>query len=637
MIQLQGAGKRYGHKLLFENCDWLITPRERTGLVGANGTGKSTILKILCGMETLDYGSVSFAKGISQGYLPQDGLTLSGRTVFAECMTVFADLRDMEQELETLHHKLGELDPASEEYSLVADRLHHIDSEFRNRDGYAIEAQVGTVLNGLGFNKEDWSRRTEEFSGGWQMRLALAKLLLEKPNLLLLDEPTNHLDLEARNWLESYLAAYPYAYVLISHDRYFLDTTVNRTVEIWNKKVQFYSGNYDSYLRQKEERRSQLVAAYKNQRDRIEQLEAFINRFRATATKAKQVQSRIKELDKIERIEIPPDEQTIHFSFPQPKPSGRIVAEFKDVAKDYGSKHVFGGASFIIERGDRIALVGVNGAGKSTLIKLLAGTEPLTSGSYTLGYNALPDYFAQDQYKELNPERRMLDDLSDAAPRSTQTELRTLLGCFLFSDDDVFKRIGVLSGGERNRYALARMLLEPTNFLLLDEPTNHLDMRAKDVLLESLSKYTGTVVFVSHDRYFIDHLATRIFEIEDGHVHVFPGNYEDYLWRKSGGPESVLAASRKTPEPESPPEVSTEPKKRVNPMRLKKIQNRLREVEQQVAGLESEIQQLDAALADFKSVEETMRLGEHSMARRKELESRVTEWEALSAELEAAS
>jgi len=633
MIQLSGAGKRFGPKLLFENCDWMITPKERTGLVGANGTGKSTLLKLLCGIESLDYGSVSFTKGITQGYLPQDGLTLSGRTVFAECMAVFADLQEMEQEFETLNHKLAELDPESAEYTAAADRLHQIDSEFRNRDGYAIEAQVGTVLDGLGFRKEDWRRRTEEFSGGWQMRVALAKLLLQKPNLLLLDEPTNHLDLEARNWLETYLADYPHAYVLISHDRYFLDVTVNRTVEIWNKKVHFYSGNYESYLRQKEERRAQLEAAYRNQRERIEQLEAFINRFRYQATKAKQVQSRIKELEKIERIEIPPDEQTIHFSFPQPKPSGRIVAEFKDVAKNYGAKHVFGGASFIIERVDRIALVGINGAGKSTLIKLLAGIEPLTAGSYTLGHNAIPDYFAQDQYKELNPDRRLLDDLSDAAPRATQTELRTLLGCFLFSDDDVFKRIGVLSGGERNRYALARMLLAPSNFLLLDEPTNHLDMRAKDVLLESLRRYTGTVVFVSHDRYFIDNLATRIIEIEDGHVHVYPGNYEDYLWRKQGGPAAAEARIA-TEEPGPLPVASGQPKKRVNPMKLKQMQDRLREVEQQVAALESEIRQHEAALADFKSSEETVRLTGIVAARRTELEARVAEWEELSATLE---
>ncbi|MBV8846704.1 MAG: ABC-F family ATP-binding cassette domain-containing protein [Bryobacterales bacterium] len=637
MIQLQGAGKRFGHKLLFEDCDWLITPKERTGLVGANGTGKSTLLKILCGMESLDYGNITFPKGVRLGYLPQDGLTLSGRTVFAECMTVFAGLREMEQELEALHHKLPELDPASAEYAAVADRLHEIDSEFRNRDGYAIEAQVGTVLDGLGFRKEDWTRRTEEFSGGWQMRIALAKLLLEKPNLLLLDEPTNHLDLEARNWLETYLTNYPFGYVLISHDRYFLDITINRIVELWNKKANFYSGNYERYVTQKTERKTQLEAAYKNQRDRIEQLEAFINRFRYQATKAKQVQSRIKELEKIERIEIPPEEAAIHFSFPQPKPSGRIVAEFKEVSKSYGPKHVFSAANFVIERGDRIALVGINGAGKSTMIKLLAGTEPLTSGTYTLGHNVLPDYFAQDQYKELDPNGQLLYDLGGAAPRATLTELRTLLGCFLFSDEDVFKKIGVLSGGERNRYALARMLVAPSNFLLLDEPTNHLDMRAKDVLLEALRRYTGTVVFVSHDRYFIDNLATRVIEIEDGHVHIYPGNYEDYLWRKSGGPEALAKTQveERAPEPAPQPEVNQSAAKRVNPMKLKKLQDQIKEVEQEVAELESEIARHEAALADFKSVDETLRLTSLVDQRRKDLNQTVAKWEQLSAELEA--
>src|SRR5213594_628278 len=539
MIQLNSAGKRYGHKLLFEGADLLITPRDRVGLVGANGTGKSTLLKILGKIETLDYGSISIAKGISAGYLPQDGLTLSGRTVFAECMSVFSKLRAMEEEMEQLTASMSELDHASAEYAQVADRYQRVEHEFQARDGYAIEAQVGSVLTGLGFRKDDWDRQTDEFSGGWQMRIALAKQLLQKPNLLLLDEPTNHLDLEARNWLEEYLTEYPYAFVLISHDRYFLDVTVGKIVEIWNKRIHFYAGNYDKYEEQKTQRREQLEAAYRNQRERIEQLEVFINRFRYQATKAKQVQSRIKELEKMDRIELPEEEKTIHFSFPQPKASGRIVAEFAGVAKSYGEKEVFRDVSFMIERGDRIALVGVNGAGKSTLIKLLAGKEPLSAGEYRLGHNVQADYFAQDQYKELVQDARIFDDLAELSPRSTQTELRSLLGCFLFSADEVFKRIGVLSGGERNRYALLRMLLHPANFLLLDEPTNHLDMRAKDVLLEALSKYTGTIVFVSHDRYFIDKLATRVFEIGGGHVDVYPGNYEDFLWRKQGGAEKL--------------------------------------------------------------------------------------------------
>src|SRR5579871_6467306 len=402
MIQLTGAGKRYGPKILFQDADWLVTPNERTGIVGANGTGKSSLLKVLAGMEGLDSGTLTTQKGLSIGYLPQEGLSLSGRSVFAECMTVFANIRALEQEQEQLTHRMAELDPAGAEYAQVAERFHRAESEFRARDGYTIESQVGAVLSGLGFSQRDWKRRTEEFSGGWQMRIALAKLLLEKPNLLLLDEPTNHLDLEARNWLEDYLNGYPNAFVLVSHDRYFLDATVRKIVELWNKQLHFYTGGYSKYEVQKTERRAQLQAAYANQRDRIEQLEAFISRFRYQATKAKQVQSRIKELERIDRIDIPPEEKTIHFSFPQPKPSGRVVAEFKNVAKSYGDHQVFSGVDFIIERGDRVALVGINGAGKSTLIKILAGAEPVTAGEYALGHNAQPDYFAQDQYKELD-------------------------------------------------------------------------------------------------------------------------------------------------------------------------------------------------------------------------------------------
>jgi ATP-binding cassette, subfamily F, member 3 len=640
MIQLSSAGKRYGHKLLFEGVDWLITPKDRIGLVGANGTGKSTLLKILGKLETLDYGSISIAKGISAGYLPQDGLTLSGRTVFAECMSVFSRLRAMEEEMEQLTTSMSELDHASAEYAQVADRYQRLEHEFQARDGYAIEAQVGSVLTGLGFRKEDWHRQTDEFSGGWQMRIALAKLLLQKPNLLLLDEPTNHLDLEARNWLEEYLTEYPYAFVLISHDRYFLDVTVNKIVEIWNKRIHFYAGNYDKYEEQKTQRREQLEAAYRNQRERIEQLEVFINRFRYQATKAKQVQSRIKELEKMDRIELPEEEKTIHFSFPQPKASGRIVAEFAGVAKSYGEKEVFRDVSFMIERGDRIALVGVNGAGKSTLIKLLAGIEPLTAGEYRLGHGVQADYFAQDQYKELDQDARIFDDLAELSPRSTQTELRSLLGCFLFSADEVFKRIGVLSGGERNRYALLRMLLHPANFLLLDEPTNHLDMRAKDVLLEALSKYTGTVVFVSHDRYFIDKLATRVFEIGDGRVEVYPGNYEDYRWRKEGGAarlqEAVAAAPAVVQPVNGNGAATAEPKsKRLNPIKRRQMEDRVRELEQEIARVEAAVANCESALQTFVSAEETQRLTHQLEEHKRSLQASAKEWEELGQALEA--
>ena len=380
MIQLSAAGKRFGPKVLFQGLDWLVTPQDRVGLVGANGTGKTTLLKMLAGMESLDYGTVNRQRGMRCGYLPQDGLSLSGRTVFAECLSVFDDVHQMQREMEELAHRMGEVDHESAEFEQIGERFHQVQAELHARDGYNIESETGVVLNGLGFRKEDWERLTDEFSGGWQMRIALAKLLLEKPNLLLLDEPTNHLDLETRNWLEQYLADYPHAYVLISHDRYFLDVTVKKIVEIWNKKVWFYPGNYEKYLAQKTQRREQLEAAYRNQQAKVEQLQAFINRFRYQATKAKQVQSRIKELERMEKIEIPPEEKAIHFSFPQPQPSGRLVAEAKGLGKSYGAKQVFAKAEFVIERGDRIALVGVNGAGKSTLIKLLSGQEPATAG-----------------------------------------------------------------------------------------------------------------------------------------------------------------------------------------------------------------------------------------------------------------
>ena len=653
MIQLSSAGKRFGPKILFEDFNWLISPKDRVGIVGANGTGKSTLLKVLAGIETLDYGEINVMKGIRAGYLPQDGITFAGRTVFDECLTVFAPIRALEAEQQQLAHRMGDLDHAAPEYQQIAERFHQVQAEFVARDGYNIESRVGTVLTGLGFRREDWPRRVEEFSGGWQMRIALAKLLLEEPNLLLLDEPTNHLDLEARNWLESYLEGFPNAFVLISHDRYFLDVTVSRIAEIWNKRIWFYTGGYSKYEQQKTERRTQIEAAYANQRERIEQLEAFINRFRYQATKAKQVQSRIKELEKIERIEIPPDEKTIHFRFPQPKPSGRVVAEFRSVSKSYGEKQVFSGASFTIERGDRIALVGVNGAGKSTLIKVLSGEEPVTSGDYTLGHNVTVDYFAQDQYKALDVDSTILDDLATVAPRSGNTELRSILGCFLFSEDDVFKRIGVLSGGERNRYALARMLMMPGNFLLLDEPTNHLDMRAKDVLLTALQEYSGTVVFVSHDRYFIDKLATRVFEVADGAVHVFPGNYEDYLWRSSGAAATAPVAEKAEPKKhaaaDSPQRakpagasvqaktavVDEDKQRRLNPIKLRQMKQRQRAIEDEITRLEVEIADFEQGLSHFQSAEMSIEIASLLESRREDMKNLLTEWEEVSTVLEA--
>ncbi len=656
MLQLSGAGKRFGMKLLYEDVNWLITPGERSGLVGGNGTGKSTLLKVLAGMESLDYGTMSKQKGMTIGYLPQDGLLLRGKTVFEECLSVFDAVRGLEGESEELSERLSVHAPGSAAYEAAAERFNEVMDLMQTHDIYTLDYQVGTVLGGLGFPKEDWDRRTEEFSGGWQMRIALAKLLLEKPSLLLLDEPTNHLDLETRNWLEEYLKSYERAFVLISHDRYFLDVTVGKIVELWNKRAHFYVGGYEKYVKQKDERRTQLLNAYKNQKDRIEDLEAFINRFRAQATKAKQVQSRIKELEKIERIEIPEEEATIHFTIPQPPASGRTVIEVKHLTKIYpskdgGQKVVLDDVSFSIERGDRIALVGANGAGKSTLIRMLSALEAPTEGEIKLGHNALVDYFAQDQYKVLDPNAQMLDDMSGAATRVPVVELRSLLGCFMFSGDDVFKKLGVLSGGERNRYAMAKMLVSPSNMLLLDEPTNHLDLRAKDVLLDAIRNFSGTVLFVSHDRYFIDGLATRVFEVEDRRVHIYPGNYEDYLWRKAGGPESVIASvthpatvgsATERPAPDTAVEKAApmaavavkEPVKKLNSFKLKQLEDRVRAAEEEIPELEQAIADAEAQMAVFTSAEEAQKLSSRVAGMRIRLNVVTREWEQMAGELE---
>ncbi len=647
MLSLQNAGKRFGPRILFLEADWLIRSKEKTALVGANGTGKSTLMKVLAGVETLDYGNLQRTRGMSIGYLPQEGLRLSGRTIFEECLTVFDELRSMEAEIERAAAQLSDLDHASPEYEAAAERYSLLQDRFHALDGYALDAQVGSVLTGLGFGKEDWSRQTDEFSGGWQMRIALAKLLLAKPNLLLLDEPTNHLDLETRNWLEDYLKSYPFGYILISHDRYFLDVTIDRTVEIWNKRLTIYQGNYTKYLRQKDERRAQLEAAHRNQREQIEHLEAFINRFRYQATKAKQVQSRIKELEKIERIEIPEQEPVIHFKFPQPPPSGRTVVQAEDLGKNYGAKCVFSNARFTIDRGDRVALVGVNGAGKSTLIKLLTGAEAPTAGTVRLGHNVVSEYFAQDQYKVLDGDARMLDDISRAALKVPESELRSLLGCFLFSGDDVFKPLGVLSGGERNRYALARILVSPSNFLLLDEPTNHLDMRAKDVLLDALDAFSGTVVFVSHDRYFIDRLATRVLEVEDSAITTYEGNYEDYLRRKdalaagaSAVEEPVALRKQLQPDPvvEAVAQDGPEPQRsrRLNPIKQKQMEDRCAFLEEEIPRIEASLAHTEEQLGVFVSAAETQRLSTLAADLRVQASALTEEWEELMLQLEGA-
>ena len=532
MIQISSLTKSFGDRVLFDHVTWQISDGERVGLCGPNGSGKTTLLKIFASLEESDAGSVVKPADITIGYLPQDGLSHSGRTVYEEALTAFAPLMAVKAEMHDLEDRLGHPDVAEGEHEQMLARYSDLQDRFRLHDGYSIDLKIASVLRGLGFSKADLERPAETFSGGWQMRIALAKLLLARPNLLLLDEPTNHLDLEARNWLESYLHDYPHAVILVSHDRYFLDTVVTRIAEVYLRTLNDYPGNYSHYLEESQARLERVREAKRQQDDEIARMRMFIDRFRYQATKAAQVQSRIKMLEKIDPIEVPPERKRVHFTFPTSVKSGRMVLELKHAHKAYGGNVVFRRANLHIERGDRIAIVGPNGTGKSTLMRMLAGAETPDSGERHEGHQVVAQYFAQDEAVRLEPDLTVYETLSAGSPNQMVPAIRNILGGFLFSGDDVYKRVGVLSGGERTRLAVARMLLRPSNTLLLDEPTNHLDLDSKDVLLDALEDFGGTLIFVSHDRYFVEKLANRVVEVGGGEAHSFPGRYEEFLWRK---------------------------------------------------------------------------------------------------------
>ncbi|HEV3485917.1 MAG TPA: ABC-F family ATP-binding cassette domain-containing protein, partial [Vicinamibacterales bacterium] len=522
---------------------WQIDDRERVGLSGPNGAGKTTLLKMLAGLEEPDAGSIIKPNGLTVGYLPQDGLEHSGATLKDEVGLAFKPLLDMRAEIAALEERLGDESHSDAQHAEMLTRYSDLQETFRRSEGYSIDLKITTVLRGLGFSAEDFDKPTETFSGGWQMRIALAKLLLTRPGLLLLDEPTNHLDLDARNWLEEYLAEYPHAVILVSHDRFFLDAVVTRITEIGLRRLTDYTGNYSAYLREREARMEQLRQRKREQDEEVERMQAFINRFRYQATKASQVQSRIKMLEKIVPIEIPPERKRVHFSFPSCAKSGRIVLDLRSVTKSYGSTRVFDRVNLHIERGDRIALIGPNGAGKSTMMRMLSGVEAPDSGTRTEGHQVVMQYFAQDEATRLDPTLTVYQTLAGDAPLHMVPHIRNILGGFLFSGDDIEKPVRVLSGGERTRLAVARMLLRPSNTLLLDEPTNHLDLDSKDVLLEALEDFGGTLIFVSHDRYFVDKLATKVVEIGNGDALVYPGNYEEFLWSRKQQQEAMPVAA----------------------------------------------------------------------------------------------
>ncbi len=538
MIHFSGISKQHGPQILFRDASFQILPGSRTGLVGPNGAGKTSIFRLIMGEEDFDAGEITRARNTVCGYFSQDVGAMSGRSALAEVISASAQVVSLGDEIQSMEAAMGEA-MSEDEMADLLERYGNIQSEYEHRGGYDLESRAQTILTGLGIGPEDYHHPVETFSGGWKMRIALAKILSINPDVLLLDEPTNHLDVESIIWLEEWLQnVFKGALLMTSHDREFMNRVVNRIIEVANRTITTYSGNYDFYLREREIRREQLLASHRRQQDMLAKEEDFIARFAARASHASQVQSRVKKIDKIERIEIPPEQRSIKFEFAEPPRSGDDVVKLDALGKiwprpDGGERSVFGGVSGIIRRQEKIAVVGVNGAGKSTFLKVLAGQAEPSTGSLQLGANVYPGYFSQHAMDILQPQKTVLETVQDAMPLAHLGTLRNLCAAFLFHGDDIYKRIDKLSGGEKSRVVLATMLVQPINLLILDEPTNHLDIQSRETLLNALKNFNGTVMLVSHDRHFLRSLINRVFEIDHGEMRIYNGNYEYYL-EKSG-------------------------------------------------------------------------------------------------------
>ncbi len=649
MIAVQGVSKFLGKKELFRDVSFHIRAGEKIGLIGTNGAGKTTLFHILMGETEPDSGDLSRSKGLRLSYLPQQWIPLEGKTVLEHAMDVAREVRAIRSELESLQRVLdSERDP--ERSGELALRHAHLLEQLEHFGGYDLEARASKVLAGLGFKETDLTHPVSNLSGGWVMRLELSRLLLAEPDLLLLDEPTNHLDLESLLWLEQYLLTTFSAVMLISHDRAFLNALVTRIFELEQGQFQEYTGNYDVYLEERERRQEVHQASYRNQQERIKQIERFVERNRYRKDRARQVQSRLKLLEKIDRIEITPEQGEIHFAFPDPARSGRRVFELRDACKSYGERLVYSDIDLIVERGDRIAFLGPNGAGKSTLLKMLAGVEELSGGERILGHQTRIGYYAQYQWEQLRPEWTVLEEASSVAGDLSQSQLRSLLGSFLFRGEDVLKRLAVLSGGEKARLILCKLLLQRPSVLLLDEPTNHLDIPSQDVLEQALEAFPGTICFISHDRHFINRIATRVLVADSGTIHLFPGNYDDYqsVWRKrleessvpdenggfqDGSKRSEAASLRK-----AQTQKRLEAEWRNELYRMKKpLQEEIARLEEQVEAAQRQIEELSERLADPATYQDgklAQELQRDYQECQKRIERQTAEWEAASMTLE---
>lgn len=635
MIAINNLTFEIGARALYDEANWHIKPGDKVGLIGANGTGKTTLLRMIVGEYTPTSGTISMAKDIKIGYLNQDLLSYeSEKSILHVAMEAFERQNQLHTEIENLLKKM-ETDYSEDLINKLSDKQ----SEFEALDGYSIEYRAHEILAGLGFDDEQQTRKLSEFSGGWRMRVMLARILLQAPDILLLDEPTNHLDLPSIKWLETYLQAFEGAIVIVSHDRYFLDRVINKTVESRKGKLTLYAGNYSFYLEEKALRNEIQAGQFKNQQAKIKQEERLIERFRAKASKAKMAQSRIKALERMDRVDdVDDDNPTVNFSFKFSKQSGRHVVRMEYITKSYPGVPILSNANGVIEKGDKIALIGANGKGKSTLLRIIANADKDFTGKTETGHNVSTTFFAQHQLEALHLENEILQELQAFAPKHTETELRSILGCFLFTGDDAFKKIRVLSGGEKSRVALAKALTADANFLILDEPTNHLDIQSVNILIQALQQFEGTLITVSHDRYFLDSVANKIWYIENQEIKEYPGTYREYEEWQSKRP---VVKEKQTVQVQPKKEESKKVAPTVNEVadrnkQLQKLNKELESLEQKVTKLEEELAAIEKVLADqdiYNNPSKLKETNDQYSRKKDELAEHQTKWEILAEEI----